>query len=572
MATQRDQVPRRRKQVRRPNGARRARPTSEVAGGSLPAWVPAAGGGAAAVLLGVLVLLWPRGNPVGSEVADAPVDTASAAVAAAPTTVMRPVLQTGSGGVERRTAEVGRADRVEPPVEAPKPPVSRDQKPVIAPKPPREIFLAEATDAAPPEAALVEARPLPEFATRADREKFAFHLREMLYEGFRRGRDGFASAQEHYQSARALSAAEPRLDYGFGLILWKNVRYDDALARFEEAVHAESAGYWPAWQTLIRLQLARRNADDALTRFVDLARALRRESTGSAGADSVACAGWMGRLMAFLEQPESDVRADAQAVSHCGRTAEELLASNLLLLNAYRDGKAALNEDYQAGVSSAEESLGELQARLEAETALELKQIEEDKERQKDQLEKLEMSAAQWKEWIDKETRKYDEQLKKLGTAYQELQIELRQLTSTMLALSQEIAAIQARDIDRNGERPIVSSRAMGANIVLDQLQTRYTILERRAAAVHRQGSEVAAARQAAVARYQKATGKLVDQGDSLRKWNDVLANKEQAARKQGEKSTPEARIVKRQAHALSTYVPFDPEQEKQRILDSLPE
>ena len=571
MATQRDQVTRHRKQTRRSEGTRRERSISERAGGSLPAWVPAAGGGAALVLLGLVVLLWPRGNSVESEIVQAGPETTSAAIPVTARTVLRPAAETDAGVAEGRTADSERAEPVERPVEAPKPRAVREQEPVIAPKPPREVLLADATgvwDAA----AVSEQRALPEFATAEDRERFVVHLREMLYEGFRRGRDGLASAEEHYASARALSDAEPRLEYGFGLILWKNVRYDDALARFEAAARGEDPAYWPAWQTLIRLQLARRKTDEALTRVVDLARALRRASAGSAGADSVACARWMGRLIAFLEQPDSDVRVDSGAVAQCDRTAEELLSAHLLLVNAYRDGKAALQESYQAGLTSAEESLAELQERLESETALELKEIEEDKERQKDQLEKLEMSAAQWKEWIDKETRKYDEQLRKLGSSYQELQIELRQLTATMLALSQEIAAMQAEEIKERGPISSVGPIGFNAGIALDQLQVRHTILERRAAAVHRQGSAVAAARKAAMGRYEKATGKLVDQGDSLRKWNDVLANKEQAARKQGARSTPEARIVRRQATALSTYLPFDPEQEKQRILDSLPE
>lgn len=560
--------------------ARAAKPSRQQAPSSPRAgwWIGAGVSLAAVVGAVVLAVAMRRPSSLGdSERSVAAVDSAATPVSAH-RVATRPAVDHQPAGIRESQPKpilpaVAETNAHDEPVEAPKPPPAADDAPVIAPKPPAIISLVKHSgEGAPATATAAAVRPLPDFANAADRAAFVGHLRDMLYQGLRLGRDGLASAEEHYRAARKLSDRDPRLHYGFGLILWKNVRYDDALARFEEAIDRADPPYWPAWQTTIRLRISRRDSDAALQQILELSRQLQRQTAGSVTSpEDLDCAKWMGRLVAYLEQPDKEVPIDADAVARCDNTIGERLSGNLLLLNAYRDGKSELQADFAAATRSAEEALQKVQARVQEQSSQELEQIGREKEQQKDQIEQLEMTAEQWKAWIDEQTAKYDKQLQELTRSHQEVQIQLQQLWSTMLALGQEISRRRARDLDRDRPGRITARGALAEAALFDQLQAQYRILELRASGVQRQGAAVLTARQAAVARYQKATGRLVEQNDTLRKWNEVLANKERSARKQTEQSTPEARAIQRQSRALGTHVPFNPEQEKQRILDSLP-
>ncbi|MBI3466323.1 MAG: hypothetical protein HY000_25205 [Planctomycetes bacterium] len=111
----------------------------------------------------------------------------------------------------------------------------------------------------------------------------------------------------------------------------------------------------------------------------------------------------------------------------------------------------------------------------------------------------------------------------------------------------------------------------------IDRLTRELEILRREYAALDQDAADVKAAvrrvlvqRQAAIARYEKATGQLVKKSDALRVWEGRLAGEAKAASEPATGKSAGDRAMGTTASSLTTYVPSNLDSEKQRLLDSL--
>ena len=88
---------------------------------------------------------------------------------------------------------------------------------------------------------------------------------------------------------------------------------------------------------------------------------------------------------------------------------------------------------------------------------------------------------------------------------------------------------------------------------------------------VRRQAIAVFGNRKKAIAEFEKATGQLVKQNASLRKWELRLKAEEGRNNEKSKKGPQSARLRRTRLGSLGTYIPLDLESERNRILDSIP-
>ncbi|MBT4864389.1 MAG: hypothetical protein HON53_04605 [Planctomycetaceae bacterium] len=446
---------------------------------------------------------------------------------------------------------------------------------------------------------LIAVRPLPKFSDPNDRREFSKMLRDMLYEGFAPGKNALKRSSSLFQQAEALSNEDPRLYYGYGLVLWKHLQYAKAMENIELA--AKNASYWPAQQTLVRLFFARKQYDDGFDHLAELVDNLRKRQRIGITDEERQTAYWLGRLLGYLGQPANLVNAKPERIEIARALIQRRL--NDELLHSYHAGQRSLNEEFAKLTAVGQEELQQFIARAKQQSAKELQRLEKDFELQKDREENVERTSREWTDWIDKQTGEADKQLQKFTEQLNELHAQawarrraIARLdadyssmfdTRTLIRTPQNLGPYPTnqgiflppairRPPDLNptkqffGAQPVPVDRRTVTRI---HLQGEFNALNSRANAVRLRANAVVKRRAAAVQRYQQATGHLVEKSDAMREWNRVL-DKQKHDIKQTEgkaQSSPQAKAILRKAQALDTYIVFDPTSERQRLLDSLP-
>lgn len=428
-------------------------------------------------------------------------------------------------------------------------------KPVVLQKPP----------AAPALNLTSLPRILPDFESTADRAEYVSRLGQMMYDGLGTGRSGLVLAENSFESARQLTRRDPRLYYGYALVLWKRLRFDEARTQLEAAIHTDDNPYWPAWAALVRFHLARKEHEIAFQNLIEMAEAVNKSHAAAVDQKTVIeTTKWIGRLVGYLEEPanavfhqkESLVALDDQVVASLGSG----------LRQHYSDSKTTLRDDYAAVAKSTQHELDKIdtekQERLKASQA----KVSREKKEQEDATDQLNLSAEKWKQRIDEQMQDFDQQLKEMSSSYSDLEIEAGGITVSLQRLNRDIDNLfptNNRRISPQHQNLMDTKRNQR-----DQLQARYRVLEKNANDLRKQARTVLQKRQNAVDQYKKATGKLINQSDELRKWSKVLDRRRKS---KDRKNAGRIRTLKRQAHALNTYLPFDLKVEKDRVIESIP-
>ncbi len=455
--------------------------------------------------------------------------------------------------------------------------------PKVVPKPelqPLESKPVEAADAEiPPVAQKLPAAPelnltslqrdLPEFKAGGDRDDYVGHLSQMMYDGLGSGRNGLVLAEKSFDLARQLTQRDPRLFYAYALVLWKRLRFDEARNQLEAAIHTEETPYWPAWAALIRFHLARNRHETAFQHLIEMAEAARQAHVNSADPESVVeTTKWIGRLVAYLEEP-------ANAIFHQKKSLvaldDEIVASlDPTLRQHFLDSKQALHDDYAAAAQTTQQQLDEIESQKQERLKAIQAKVAQEKKDQEDASDQLNLSAENLKQRTDEQMQDFDQQLKEMSATYQELETEANGIGVSLRRLNQEIDNLFSNSYGRGSKRQVDvrNERLLGIKqSQRDQLQVRYRVLEKNAKDLRNQARTIMQKRQNTVDNYKKATGKLIEQSDELQKWSKVL---DRRGKTNDRKAAARIRTLKRQAHALNTYLPFDLKEEKDRVLDSI--
>jgi hypothetical protein len=269
--------------------------TDERAAGRRVPWPVVLGSAAAVgVLMAVGWLVWPSREPghsrEGAAVATPPMSNRTSRIAN--DVVPNPPLV------------------VRPPVQATKPEASKAAATevvsiVVRSSAPAAVFAAPT--AVPIEArkptvsTFAEYRP-PRFASEADREAYARHVRDLLYEAFMlKGEPSVLMS--HFRQADSLAPDDPFTEYAAAIAFWKRLRFQEAEAHLRAARGPDEEPFHPARRASIRMHLSRNRRSEALKESVTFARALHGGEGDDSREANEASIRWLGRLTAALESP-----------------------------------------------------------------------------------------------------------------------------------------------------------------------------------------------------------------------------------------------------------------------------
>jgi len=422
--------------------------------------------------------------------------------------------------------------------------------------------------------------PLPRFNSDDERTEYVRRLRDMFECGYERGQDGFQTALEHMRAAQRLCSDDPRLAYAHGLVLLRHFKNADALERFQSAAQQYRYPYLPAWQAMVRHRLSKKEYDAGAQQLVELARLL--EQSAGDWPDEPAkldCSRWMGRTVAFLEALNESSRF-AAVLKKREDAIRDLLTDKRQA--AYELGKMSARKNIDELTEACERIRREIEKQQVDRKRDKLQQLAEQKQDVRGDQKKLEMSAEKWKQWLDKRTARFDQDLTAREKEYVGLDEQAKSIRSSMILIQQEIFELAQNEMEvqlRNNLRQgtqIIDPRASLAiqqrNERLRQYQREYNTVDRRAGIVRQRVAALILAYQTDVKRYQQATGQLVNKNKTLNKWEQRLAKKAKDVQKGlGHKSSQVQSIADR-SRLLRLYFKLDFEAEKRRVLDSYTE
>lgn len=400
------------------------------------------------------------------------------------------------------------------------------------------------------------------------------HFKRAFAEGFVVGPKRLQEAQKHLTQARRLAPRDPRLDYALGLILVRQSQLKQAIDQFQAAIENDES-YWPAWQAAVWTQLAEKRYEPGLRQLVAFAAIVRAsEKPDDVSEAQRDAARWIGQVIVALSNSDETRRLD-----------KLLAASANEILKALGEGLWGALEEGRDSIAARDLALGPAgkvvqstdkyqQARQERQAAL----LDKTLEGAGNAKENLDKDKQEWKRWIDDELAHYDKLLNGLERDFKFLDEQVLSLTQSMNRVVQELSTMQlvVSTIDSRNANALGMENAQQQYLERQKqylsYQTEYNSTAARMSEVVRTGSQAVEKRAGAIAEYEKSTGDLVKKNASLDKWSTRLKDQKQklAVNKPvGKGNKTGARDQKAPPPTFKTFLPFDPQRERDRLLAS---
>jgi hypothetical protein len=411
-----------------------------------------------------------------------------------------------------------------------------------------------------------------------DRMNFASHRNQMLKSGWEADPGkALAAARQEYEASRKLCATDPRLDYAYGLILWKHGRHDDAIRQFDTAsrLNQKDPPFLPAAQAGAWARLLCDQREPGWERILLVANALAT-SKGDFPTDvqKQDSALFLGRAAEFLSGPGT---TDATATLDRQRADE--VASRI---------PAALQDEFQEGrrqIDKRLEELKELANRPDAEIQDEFRKRQEEVD---SKIDAGKATIAQIADSLDVTTKSHrkwtQEQQKKIGLGEQKaanlrsnIAIANRQYQSNLYPEKH----YEIREVTKEYEDEKGRTRTEKVNRRVERPET---IGEQRAREQRRDAA--LASGQKLIAELENVTGNIqelkteraITNKDYVSSLVDLRKSRTMQFRRQRELQTVHRQIEKdfqslqtlrSQVGVIAPYVPWDPEVEKDALLQS---
>jgi hypothetical protein len=399
-------------------------------------------------------------------------------------------------------------------------------------------------------------------------------LGRVLNVGFAAGREKMSAAGSQWSRIPPADRNDPRVDYAWGLVLLKHRRTREAERQFQTAAARTTPAYLPASQAVVWLQLARKQyvpGFKSLRAFIDSVADDKRPAADA--AERLSAAEWTGRAIAALNEIPLTDRQKAD-VERLDVAAEQQFRDRMLA--AYRKGKQAVKS--LAGELSVEAVktrvlAGKKLAKKEKQTRKEIASRKDDVDKSQ---ESLKLTAEQWKDWLDEQEKQTKRSLTR-GTREMALLDGRRAAISRsmLLATRQKTALLFQIQRLQQGRPEQAPSRA--ADIALGRIEQtllQYNVQQLRTVQQMNALRQTAAATlqqyRAAAKRYQTATGKIAKTNTDLSKLESQLKQQERKLRQINVKQAAAVKQMKRRRASFTTYVKFDVDAEKKRLLESL--
>ena len=426
-----------------------------------------------------------------------------------------------------------------------------EEEPAKAPK----KTPGSAKKATPKTSAKAPARPVP--------STFSEHVAEMLHEGYGHGIAAMRSAQKEYTAARKMEPDDPRVEYALGLVQARQLHHGAATKQFKLATEKGTKPFWPAWQALVWSECSDKHTADGLAHLVSFAE-LVQKNDGDGTVQRADAANWMGQVLEGLDRTltsERDRDELEKAAASIADTLDDELRESL------KQGRSLIEQKWKLLTQQANAAVED---RTKKKT-VENKAKEGEIDALVTEIEKEKVAAArsreQWDAWIQEQLPKFDKQLESLERDYAFLDQRAGSLSQSIQLVSEELADLQstaARTAGTPSGALLISIQNRRNTLAGYQLDYNSTV--ERLNAVALQGNGVLEARNAAIDRYQEATGQLLKKDKKLTRWNSRLGDKKRKLQTQ-----PPAKDLKdnleRKLDAFRTYVELDLDAERTRVL-----
>jgi hypothetical protein len=398
-----------------------------------------------------------------------------------------------------------------------------------------------------------------------DRTKFSQELRGMLAEGMRVDDESQAAARRHFEASHLLVPADPRAAYAYGVTLLAQKRSKESLDQFRAAAQQSKAPFLPALEAIAWVNVSKNEYAKGLPAVLDLAHKIEEtKATWPTDHDRLRSAEWLGRMVGFLAGPG---KSSDQAVQ-----IEKLDADVDRLLTYER--KAAF-ERGRKFVLARQENLKALLARPTNEVLDELKQKRQeilDAAQAADaEVKQLEDELREIKKPHDTQIAELNHEIRLAAQKSKKAQREMPDAEDAVEMLSVPPTYSQVRTMGRY-RVPYATARAETAQEKKSretQLASAKQKLQQAQAAydqAKQELSDLKSQKEHADADFRKAAAeKRPLLSAARRKAQDLAARAREA---EHGKLTPEK--LKTRVTALETYVPLDPETEKNRLLATL--
>lgn len=399
---------------------------------------------------------------------------------------------------------------------------------------------------------------------------------EILEVGFESGRESLPKAKALYEAAVKGDESSAELAYAYGLVLLKHFKSKEATAQFRLAAEHPGGPFWPAWQALIYSHFAAKETTAGYERLFDFAKRLQSASPEVPLDDQKRLVRWIGQLVgaldALAESPKVQETVRKQEVRLLELIAEPLQAS-------FDEGRHEAADVALLMEVELDEARRQQQEKNERDRAERQSKVESGTEAAKKKAELVKKSATDWQRWLDDQLKQNDRLLARLEKEYGLLERLAQEILETQDQIDVQLNLLRLGgtgtpppNIRRSSRIPFgqieqqfdrLRNQKIQLQLELDRISQESRVISQNAAVVLNQ-------RQAAIQQYQLKTGQLVKEEAALQKWQDRLA-KDSAKLKSpaSDKGGTVTRTLTK-AKSLRTYLDFDLDDERRRLLEQL--
>lgn len=399
----------------------------------------------------------------------------------------------------------------------------------------------------------------------ADRIKFSQELRGLLMEGMTADGDSQAAARRHFEAAHRALADDPRAAYAYGISLLIQKKSKEALDQFRAAAQQSPAPFLPALQGTAWLHILRSDYTRGLPAVLDLARKIEEtKEPWPTDHDRRHSAEWLGRMVGYLTGP-GQPSAEAGPIEKLAGDIDKLLTRERK--EAYEHGLTYVTGRYEKMKALATRPVEEVLA--------------EAKQKRRELLAEAQAADADVKRLEDeiRDVKKpHDKQLADLSLELRTAAARHKKAARDMAEASEEVEALSTPQVYpqvRTTYRYRVPYTTMRNETPQERKSRETQLASARQRAQQAESSfdqtkqqmtDTRSQREQAETEFRQATADKRSSLTEARKKSRELAARVKDV-EQGE-LTPEK--IKSRATALETYVPLDPETEKNRLLATL--
>ena len=396
-------------------------------------------------------------------------------------------------------------------------------------------------------------------------------LKAVLEEGWGDSIKVVRVAEEHFAEAQRLAPGDVRVPLAMAWVQMKHRRYSTAEELIDKALKLDAQSLPAHRAKIFLLTLTKRNSN-ALTQMTTVAKSFPEIGSPQEAQVTETCR-LMGRIFGYLEGPMlNSVGPNLLA------DAERKLTASLLSTRLEAFAKARLEVSKQfAGLS-----LDTEQTREEEKVA-QKDQKESTSERLAEEKESIEANKAQLEEQASKATQEAQQAVGEIDAKVAPIDAGLTQINVQGAQIRNDLSSVQL-DINRalaeaenafNNEDPIREAlwqrEANRLRNIRLNLENQYRVLDAQAATLNQQKAALLNQRQAIATRYDAYMKQLGRQSTNLtltarRVSRDLERNDKPATGNTSKTSNLSTRLI-----ALTTYVEFPLDQERQRLLETLP-